>query len=75
MASEQEAIEHLQARLPRDQLLDGARGVNDFVSLFKSHLAHAMDARDPADASQFVVTDDLVRNFVAELQASKQRRE
>jgi hypothetical protein len=67
-------MEHLQATLPREQVIDGARLLNDFVGKFKAHVRGAMDSQGLSGGSRFVVTKELVTSFLSELEASKQRK-
>ena len=75
MASMQDAVDHLQATLPRDQVLDGARLVNTFVERFKAHIAGVMSEQDAASQSQFVVTKDVVDDFLVSLRASQPQQQ
>lgn len=58
---------HLQATVPREKLIDGARAMNEFAELFKAHLQNAAMEEPPADGEAFVVTKDVVDAFVAQL--------
>ena len=75
MASMQDAVDHLQATLPRDQVLDGARLINDFVEKFKSHVAGVMGEQDASQRSEFVVTKDVVDDFLLSLRASQPQQQ
>jgi hypothetical protein len=73
MASEQEAIEHLQATLPREHVLHGARKVSTFIDKFRNHMKGIMQSQAVPEDGQFVVTKEMVDSFVRELHTENQQ--
>lgn len=65
--SVEEGLTHLQATVPRDKLIDGARAMNEFAQLFKAHLEKTAAQAPPADGESFVVTKEVVHDFVAQM--------
>ena len=63
----EEGLTHLQATVPRDKLIDGARAMNEFAQLFKAHLEKTAAQAPPADGESFVVTKEVVHDFVAQM--------
>lgn len=58
---------HLQATVPRDKLIEGARAMNEFAEMFKAHLQKQAMEEPPADGEAFVVKKELVDDFVAQM--------
>lgn len=69
-SSLEEGMTHLQATVPRDKLIDGARAMSQFTELFKAHIVKAA-SEHPADSKEaFVVTKDVVDDFVSQLRSN-----
>jgi hypothetical protein len=66
-SSVEESMTHLQATVPRDKLIDGARAMNQFAELFKAHLQKTAMQEPPADGEAFIVTKEVVADFVAQM--------
>lgn len=62
-SSEQESMTHLQANVPREKLIEGARAMNQFTEMFKAHLEKQAMQEPPADGEAFVVTKEIVDDF------------
>ena len=73
MASFEEAIDHLQGTLPRDQMLDGARKVNTFVDIFKEQMRHTIEATTQGGGKDgpIVVTKEMVEEVMARVHAQQ----
>jgi hypothetical protein len=70
-SSVEESMTHLQATVPRDKLIDGARAMNQFAELFKAHLHKTAMQEPPAEGEAFVVTKKVVADFVAQMGSSR----
>jgi hypothetical protein len=61
---------HLQANVPREKLLDGARAMSQFADMFKAHVQKAASERPADSAGAFVITKDVVDDFVSQLRSN-----
>jgi hypothetical protein len=70
LSSVEDAVNHLQASLPREQVIDGARKLNEFIDGFKHHMMCEFSSQD-SGAGELVVTKDMVDGFVRNFMDAK----
>lgn len=65
MTSEEEGMQRLEANLPRQTVINGARAMREFTNLFKAHMDKFREQGGD------VVTKEVVDEFVLSLKQSR----